>query len=77
MSGKLCEFCGQPIESVDFYLTFKGGCICPSCVPLARSVQREDRHNFDLLEETAPEDGFPQLPGTDRIAWDALRPMFF
>lgn len=58
MSRQYCELCGQPIEAVDFYLEMKGGTICPSCVPLVRSVQSAERQKSDA--------------GTMPWPWDAL-----
>ncbi|MGE4291062.1 MAG: hypothetical protein AB7E32_02520 [Desulfovibrio sp.] len=68
MYRQYCDICHQPIESMDFHLRIKGGCICPACVPLVRSVALEDSQYFDNQEMPLREAGLPRLP--DATRWD-------
>lgn len=79
MSSQYCDICGHFIESIDFHLTIKGGCICPSCVPLARSVAWEGCHEFDrytLPQAMAGQTQYdvPTLPNQHGAS--RLRPMY-
>lgn len=73
MSRQYCDFCHQPMESIDFHLSIKGGCVCPACVPLVRSVGWEWCQENDVTDVAGYGPGLPSLPGTDEAVRAPLR----
>lgn len=75
MSAMYCHFCNKRLDPMEFYLGIKGRCVCPSCVPLVRSVEQDrsqpSRHFFGEADFAVP-----GAPAAAKPPQNQLRPMF-
>ncbi|MGE4552817.1 MAG: hypothetical protein AB7D57_06875 [Desulfovibrionaceae bacterium] len=72
MDGITCDFCGKPIASLDFYLTIKGGALCPDCLLLGRG--KNDAPHGE--PHTTPHDPVFPLRGEALFSPPAARVLF-